>query len=118
MLREAREVGEIHPGRDLALARMFLFGALNWSVEWYDPEKGTLDDFAREAAQTFLHGISDLPGRAGDRHIARPGNTTTGTFRNIFLNSVRILELDLFFKADSLALRPSRTAPVAVRALC
>ena len=62
MLREAREAGEIHPGRDLALARMFLFGALNWSVEWYDPEKGTLDDFAREAAETFLHGILTSPG--------------------------------------------------------
>ena len=68
MLREAREVGEIHPGRDLALARMFLFGALNWSVEWYDPEKGTLDDFAREAAQTFLHGI-----------LISPGEQATGT---------------------------------------
>ena len=62
MLQEAREAGEIHPGRDLALARMFLFGALNWSVEWFDAEKGTLDDFAREAAETFLHGILISPG--------------------------------------------------------
>lgn len=57
MLREARAAGELRAERDLGLARMFLFGALNWSVEWYDPEKGTLDDFVREAAETFLHGI-------------------------------------------------------------
>ena len=61
MLQEARAAGEIHPDRDLGLARMFLFGALNWSVEWYDPRKRPLDDFAREAADTFLHGISIPP---------------------------------------------------------
>ena len=61
MLREARSSGEIRAERDLGLARMFLFGALNWSVEWYDPEKGTLDDFVREAADTFLHGILASP---------------------------------------------------------
>ena len=61
LLHEAREAGEIDPRRDLGLARMFLFGALNWSVEWYDPEKGSLDDFVREAAETFLHGILASP---------------------------------------------------------
>ena len=62
LLHEAREAGELDPRRDLGLARMFLFGALNWSVEWYDPEKGSLDDFVREAAETFLHGILAAPG--------------------------------------------------------
>ena len=57
LLRAARGAGEIDPGRDLSLARMLLFGALNWSVEWYDPDKGPLDHFVREAAETFLHGI-------------------------------------------------------------
>ena len=57
LLHAARAAGEIDPARDLSLVRMFLFGALNWSVEWYDPEKGPIDAFAREAAETFLHGI-------------------------------------------------------------
>ena len=64
LLQEARAAGEIPAERDLSLARMFLLGALNWSVEWYDPEKGALDDFAREAAETFLHGILAPPGAA------------------------------------------------------
>ena len=67
LLQEGRAAGEIRSDRDLGLARMFLFGALNWSVEWYDPAKRPLDDFAREAAETFLHGI-----------LARPGKQVTG----------------------------------------
>ena len=43
---------------------MLLFGALNWSVEWYDPGKGSLGDFVREAAETFLHGILAPPNEA------------------------------------------------------
>ena len=59
LLQSARAAGEIAHHRDLGLARMFLFGALNWSVEWYDREKGPLDAFVREAAETFLRGITN-----------------------------------------------------------
>ena len=58
LLHAAREAGALDPDRDLGLARMFLFGALNWSVEWYDPRRGTIEAFVREAAEIFLHGIS------------------------------------------------------------
>ena len=37
------------------LARMMLFGALNWSVQWYDPgRKATLDDLTQTALLLFL----------------------------------------------------------------
>ena len=65
LLNAARAAGEIDPDRDLSLVRMFLFGALNWSVEWYDPDKGALDAFVREAAETFLHGIVSPAARVG-----------------------------------------------------
>ncbi|MBA4267126.1 MAG: TetR family transcriptional regulator [Comamonadaceae bacterium] len=37
------------------LARMMLFGALNWSVQWYDPARqATLDDLTQTVLQLFL----------------------------------------------------------------
>ena len=37
------------------LARMMLFGALNWSVQWYDPARqATLDDLTQSVLQLFL----------------------------------------------------------------
>lgn len=83
MLREARAAGEIPAERDLGLARTFLFGALDWSVEWCGPGKGALDAFVHEAAETFLHGILGHPGASGHaddggQRIAGPESAATG----------------------------------------
>lgn len=41
---------------DVKLARLLIFGALNWSVQWYDPGKGaTLDDLTAAALALFVH---------------------------------------------------------------
>lgn len=40
---------------DPSLARLMIFGALNWAVQWYDPtRRATLDDLTRAALQLFL----------------------------------------------------------------
>ena len=40
---------------DVKLARLLLFGALNWSAQWYDRKKGaTLDELADAAVQMFI----------------------------------------------------------------
>jgi TetR/AcrR family transcriptional regulator, cholesterol catabolism regulator len=50
---------------DPALARLMIFGALNWSVQWYRPpvataratrswQRATLDDLTTTALQLFL----------------------------------------------------------------
>jgi len=40
---------------DPGLARLMLFGALNWSVQWFDPSRrATLDDLTQTALQLFL----------------------------------------------------------------
>lgn len=40
---------------DPSLARLMIFGALNWAVQWYDPaRRATLDDLTQAALQLFL----------------------------------------------------------------
>lgn len=41
---------------DVKLARLLIFGALNWSVQWYDRRKGaSLDDLTTAALALFIH---------------------------------------------------------------
>ncbi|MCF8466897.1 MAG: TetR/AcrR family transcriptional regulator [Sneathiella sp.] len=44
-LSEAREAGEIRPDIEIAPLRQVMLGALNWTVEWFDPQKGGEEDF-------------------------------------------------------------------------
>jgi len=38
-----------------AIARLFIFGALNWAVQWYDPKGGkTLDELTEQALALFI----------------------------------------------------------------
>jgi len=40
---------------DPSLARLMIFGALNWAVQWYDPtRRATLEDLTQAALQLFL----------------------------------------------------------------
>jgi hypothetical protein len=40
---------------DVKLARLMIFGALNWSVQWYDRRKeATLDDLTQAALALFI----------------------------------------------------------------
>jgi hypothetical protein len=42
---------------EVKLARLLIFGALNWSAQWYDRRKGaSLDDLTREAMRLFIGG--------------------------------------------------------------
>lgn len=44
-----------HLRADVKLARLLIFGALNWSVQWYDARKdATLDDLTTAAMALFL----------------------------------------------------------------
>jgi AcrR family transcriptional regulator len=47
------EDGQLAQGLDPGLARMFVLGALNWAPQWFDPDRGPVDDVI-EAAQRFV----------------------------------------------------------------
>ncbi len=41
---------------DPGVARLFIFGALNWAVQWFAPKKGkSLDELTHEALALFIH---------------------------------------------------------------
>lgn len=60
ILAEAQKRGEFRAVANLTLARLFILGALNWTVEWFKPGGGrTIDDVAESFAALVLDGLTD-----------------------------------------------------------
>lgn len=57
LLDELQASGAIRRTADTRLARLALFGAMNWSVEWFDPSRGNLDEFAAEITEQLWNGV-------------------------------------------------------------
>ena len=57
LLADARTAGDLPPGVDLSILRMTVLGALNWSVEWYDPTKGSPEAMAAAMTAVLLDGL-------------------------------------------------------------
>jgi AcrR family transcriptional regulator len=53
----ARE-GVLRPELDLYVAQMLVLGALNWTVEWWDPRRGSVDAVVANAQTIIRHGIA------------------------------------------------------------
>ena len=58
LLRELQHAGSIASDVDINVVRLALFGAMNSSVEWFDPERGALDRFADAIARQFWTGAA------------------------------------------------------------
>jgi hypothetical protein len=56
-LREAQEAGEIRRDVKIVPLRMFILGALNWTMEWFDPHRYSVGDFARHVNAVVFDGI-------------------------------------------------------------
>jgi len=67
MLRKLQVRGLIRPEADLQQTVYFLFGAMNWATEWYDPKRFDLKRVARQLADLALLGL-----RASDEGGAGP----------------------------------------------
>jgi len=57
LLEELRASGDLASDAPVGLSRLMLFGAMNSSVEWFDPERGSLDAFANTIAHQFWNGL-------------------------------------------------------------
>ena len=54
--RRRRPIADGRLRADVKLARLLIFGALNWSAQWYDRRKGaTLDQLTQAAMALFIH---------------------------------------------------------------
>lgn len=53
LIRDAQAEGQLNPDLDLYIAQMLIFGALNWTTEWWNAERGTVDTVVTNA-QTFV----------------------------------------------------------------
>lgn len=58
LLTELQRDGAIRADLDVHLGRLTLFGAMNSSVEWFDPARGNLDRFAQSITEQFWGGVA------------------------------------------------------------
>ena len=58
LLVAAQKAGALRRDVDVSVARMLIFGAMNWTVEWYRPEGGPAASVARQCADFVLAGIA------------------------------------------------------------
>lgn len=79
LLSAAAAAGAFRPGTDVRLVRLLLLGAMNWSVEWHQPRRGSADSvaaIARGLADMALNGVladSDPEGARPRRNPVRKG---------------------------------------------
>ena len=57
LLSEASEHGGLRTGVDLHIARLVILGAVNWTVEWYDPKQGSVQKVSRQIASLISDGV-------------------------------------------------------------
>lgn len=57
LLEQAQRAGEIREDADISVARLNLFGMMNWSVEWYRPGRLRIDELADSMWRTLFEGI-------------------------------------------------------------
>ncbi|MCU1502523.1 MAG: HTH-type transcriptional repressor KstR2 [Ilumatobacteraceae bacterium] len=73
LFRDAVAVGEVRADLDLYVVRMLMFGALNWTSEWYRARAGrTLEVVVEQALALLLHGVTTASAPAASVAISLP----------------------------------------------
>jgi len=58
---EARADGQLRDDLDARHAQLLVVGALNWSVEWFDPRRSSVDTIVSNAQVLVRNGLSPAP---------------------------------------------------------
>ncbi len=75
LLARGARLGDLRGDIDLTLLRLFLFGAMNWALEWYKPGRLDLDGIARQLGEIILHGAAPVRAPPANRRVRRTGQT-------------------------------------------
>jgi AcrR family transcriptional regulator len=57
---DARTNGQLRRDLDARLAQLLVIGALNWSVEWFDPRRSSVDTIVSNAQVLVRNGLSPV----------------------------------------------------------
>lgn len=57
LVNDLRAAGQLREDVAPAIGRMLVLGALNWAAEWWDPERGPIDEVVRTAQSMVLHAL-------------------------------------------------------------
>ena len=71
ILQAAQKDGAIAQNTDLATLRLMLIGAMNATLEWFVPKRGSADHLADHFANNLLNGVLNKSGQN------KPGKTRT-----------------------------------------
>jgi AcrR family transcriptional regulator len=73
LLMAMQQRGEIRDGIDLQRTVFFLFGAMNWTTEWYDEKKSRLAAMAGELTDLVSNGLRVKPVAGAHRLTSKQG---------------------------------------------
>lgn len=59
---EARADGQLRSDLDARHAQLLVLGALNWSAEWFDPRRSSVDTIVSNAQVLVRNGVGPAPG--------------------------------------------------------
>jgi AcrR family transcriptional regulator len=59
LVNDLARSGVLRPELDLYIAQMLVLGALNWTVEWWDSRRGSVDAVVANAQTLVRHGLTE-----------------------------------------------------------
>ena len=60
LVNDLARSGVLRPELDLYIAQMLVLGALNWTVEWWDSRRGSVDAVVANAQTLVRHGLTEV----------------------------------------------------------
>jgi TetR/AcrR family transcriptional regulator, cholesterol catabolism regulator len=77
LISDMAHEGSLRADLDLYIAQMLVLGALNWTVEWWDARRGSVDAVVANAQSVVRHGLAAASHRFPMQEVADPTSWAT-----------------------------------------